>query len=129
MAFITHWLRRVFSPIHIRSKKDHTSKDFRCVTIQYQNNQACEAVRQLESRMNLSTRSSPLVETKERFLSRAAPLLPLAGCTAKYCRCRYIHYQDRRHQERRHFHNQYEASALTPPSQERRSRIDRRQAR
>jgi hypothetical protein len=33
----------------------------------------------------------------ERYLSREAPRLPLAGCTASSCTCRYRHYDDRRH--------------------------------
>lgn len=36
-----------------------------------------------------------------RYLSKEAPLLPLSGCTAKPCRCRYVHYADRRSEERR----------------------------
>jgi hypothetical protein len=31
-----------------------------------------------------------------RYLSTAAPMLPLAGCTSTRCQCRYIHYADRR---------------------------------
>lgn len=36
-----------------------------------------------------------------RFLSREAPPLPLPGCTAQSCRCRYIHHADRRAEDRR----------------------------
>jgi hypothetical protein len=32
----------------------------------------------------------------QRFLSEDAPALPLAGCAAVNCRCKYIHYADRR---------------------------------
>jgi hypothetical protein len=32
----------------------------------------------------------------QRFLSRKAPSLPLPGCDAIECRCRYLHYDDRR---------------------------------
>jgi hypothetical protein len=36
-----------------------------------------------------------------RYLSKEAPLLPLAGCMSKPCRCRYVHYADRRSEDRR----------------------------
>jgi hypothetical protein len=36
-----------------------------------------------------------------RYLSKEAPLLPLAGCTASLCNCRYVHYADRRSEDRR----------------------------
>lgn len=36
-----------------------------------------------------------------RYLARDMPPLPLRGCDAPCCRCRYIHYLDRRTQERR----------------------------
>ena len=31
-----------------------------------------------------------------RFLSREAPVLPLAGCGSRQCECRYEHHDDRR---------------------------------
>lgn len=36
-----------------------------------------------------------------RFLSREAPALPLTGCSAGQCTCRYQHYDDRRQGVRR----------------------------
>ena len=36
-----------------------------------------------------------------RFLSREAPALPLTGCSAGECTCRYQHHDDRRHAVRR----------------------------
>jgi len=37
-----------------------------------------------------------------RYLSTAAPMLPLRGCTQSTCQCRYVHHKDRRNsQERR----------------------------
>ncbi len=36
-----------------------------------------------------------------RFLSREAPALPLTGCSAGECTCRYQHHDDRRHGVRR----------------------------
>ena len=37
----------------------------------------------------------------ERFLSTEAPMLPLKGCDAAQCRCRYVHHDDRRAGPRR----------------------------
>ena len=36
-----------------------------------------------------------------RYLSAEAPRLPLAGCDAKCCDCRYAHFDDRRRAPRR----------------------------
>lgn len=36
-----------------------------------------------------------------RFLSREAPVLPLAGCGSEQCTCRYEHHEDRRKGGRR----------------------------
>jgi hypothetical protein len=33
---------------------------------------------------------------EKRFLSSAAPTLPLKGCTSSTCQCRYVHHNDRR---------------------------------
>jgi hypothetical protein len=38
---------------------------------------------------------------ERRFLSREAPALPLAGCGAGQCACRYEHHADRRKGGRR----------------------------
>jgi hypothetical protein len=37
----------------------------------------------------------------KRYLSAEAPRLPLPGCDAKVCDCRYAHYDDRRRAPRR----------------------------
>jgi hypothetical protein len=37
----------------------------------------------------------------QRFVSREAPVLPLAGCDRPDCTCRYEHYDDRRAKSRR----------------------------
>ena len=37
----------------------------------------------------------------KRFLSRAAPLLPVKGCNRSDCTCRYEHHEDRRKGSRR----------------------------
>jgi hypothetical protein len=42
-----------------------------------------------------------------RYLSSAAPMLPLRGCTQATCQCRYVHHKDRRsaHDRRNNFVN------------------------
>jgi len=42
---------------------------------------ACDAAKALEG---------------ERYLSNAAPVIPLADCDAATCKCRYVHHDDRR---------------------------------
>lgn len=32
----------------------------------------------------------------QRFLSDAAPSIPLPSCDAQHCRCRFVHFSDRR---------------------------------
>lgn len=39
--------------------------------------------------------------SKQRFLAKDAPKLPLAGCDIEKCRCRYVRYKDRRDDEDR----------------------------
>ncbi len=39
--------------------------------------------------------------TGKRFLSGEAPVVPLQGCDAGECLCRYIHHADRRKKDRR----------------------------
>jgi hypothetical protein len=53
---------------------------FHCVPIRLPKG-ACEPAKQLGA---------------QRFLSKEAPLLPLANCTARSCRCAYVHHEDRR---------------------------------
>lgn len=53
---------------------------YHCVSIRYREN-ACQAAKKL---------------TGKRFLSKDAPALPLFGCDAATCFCRYAHYSDRR---------------------------------
>ena len=71
--------------------------------------QACAAVAQLNG---------------GKWLSAEAPVLPVKGCDAKQCNCRYRHHADRRSADRR------ETTGLVsgPPKEgERRTgRVDRR---
>ena len=73
---------------------------------------ACEAARQLGN---------------VRYLSSAAPGLPVSGCTEQKCACSYIHHDDRRSDVRR---NPYGQWANLPPTivGERRSRTERRKS-
>lgn len=59
---------------------------YHAVSIKFSGN-ACEAAREMEGR---------------RFLSSAAPRIPLPDCDVLNCTCRFAHYQDRRaRQDRR----------------------------
>jgi hypothetical protein len=53
---------------------------YHAVSIKFPSN-ACAAAREMEGR---------------RFLSTAAPKLPLAGCQVLDCSCRFVHHKDRR---------------------------------
>jgi hypothetical protein len=60
---------------------------YRCVGIQPEDPlTACDAVR---------------ANSGQRFLSGQAPQLPLPGCTADRCTCKYVHFDDRRIGNRR----------------------------
>lgn len=61
----------------------------------------------------------------KRFLSHAAPSIPLPGCTSLNCRCAYVHFEDRRVGERR---NPYASRRFREigDQPERRRRVDRR---
>ncbi len=56
------------------------SSEFHAVSIRFESN-ACKAAREMEGR---------------RFLSTAAPRLPLPGCDVLECNCRFLHHKDRR---------------------------------
>ena len=63
-----------------------------------------------------------------RFLSNAAPRLPLPGCNALECRCQFTHHKDRRTGKDRRSPFVTSAYSGTPESlrKERREREDRR---
>jgi hypothetical protein len=81
--------------------------DFRCVELRHESD-ACDAVRRLE---------------EMRFLSGKAPEIPVPGCDAAKCSCRYVHHADRRHRHRRNPVAYYPKSAA---GGERRIKRDRR---
>lgn len=64
----------------------------------------------------------------KRFLGHEAPHLPLAGCDAVRCQCRYAHHNDRRFQPERRFPYSNLGRPGGMPIEERRSQGDRRQA-
>lgn len=57
-----------------------TTSKFHAVSIQVPNS-ACDAAKSIEGK---------------RFLSSAAPRIPLAECDVPACKCRFIHHADRR---------------------------------
>ena len=93
-------------------KKTQTSGAFHAVAIKYSEN-ACDAAKQLTGR---------------RFLSSAAPRLPLPECDHLECRCIFAHYKDRRtaHDRRSPFARASATGTTGVHQQERRARADRR---
>jgi hypothetical protein len=61
-------------------RRSSSNTAYHAVSIAFEPN-ACNAAKELAGR---------------RFLSTAAPRLPLADCTASDCRCKFKHYDDRR---------------------------------
>ena len=66
-------------------KKIPDKLPFGAVSIEF-SGEACPAVRKLEG---------------QNFLEMEAPITPLSECTCSKCRCRYVHYNDRRSPEDR----------------------------
>jgi len=62
------------------SLKDTGKSAFHAVSIKFESS-ACDAAKAMEGR---------------RFLSSAAPRLPLPECNSLECRCRFAHHADRR---------------------------------
>ena len=62
------------------SLRDTSRTAFHAVSIKFDSN-ACAAAKEMEGR---------------RFLSNAAPRLPLPDCHSLDCRCRFLHHKDRR---------------------------------
>jgi V8-like Glu-specific endopeptidase len=73
---------------HYASNKPKTltkNNTFHCVETHH-HGKCCEAVKALNG---------------IRFLSSAAPILPITGCNQNHCECDYIHHDDRRYEVRR----------------------------
>jgi len=88
---VAAWLgrRRAKAQRQFLIKLDRFSSRYHSVPIGYylyHHGNACEAVKKLEGK---------------RFLSKEAPHLPLPGCGAAHCHCRYVHFKDGREDDRR----------------------------
>jgi hypothetical protein len=86
------------------------SDNYHCVELRYRRD-SCDAVKRIGAK---------------RFLPSEAPGIPVLGCDAERCSCRYVHHEDRRHSDRR---NPVAQWANQPPASaegERRSKRDRR---
>ena len=84
---------------------------FGAVSIEF-SGETCPAVRKLEG---------------QKFLEMEAPITPLSECTFSKCRCRYVHYNDRRGPEERRDPLERERRPLEAQSSgDRRSKHERR---
>lgn len=95
--------------VRVRDPK-RSSDNYHCVEVRYRRD-ACDAVKRIGAK---------------RFLPGEAPGIPMPGCDAGRCTCRYVHHEDRRHSDRR---NPVAQWANQPPASargERRSKRDRR---
>ncbi len=72
-------------PVATRPTTPVSKAEFHAVSIRLRSN-ACEAAKSMEGK---------------RFLSSAAPRLPLPDCDVLECRCKFVHHKDRRSQEDR----------------------------
>lgn len=75
-----HTAAKTERPARPAASVSDTGSRFHAVSIRY-GASACDAAREMEGR---------------RFLSSAAPKLPLPECDAAECKCRFKHHQDRR---------------------------------
>jgi hypothetical protein len=96
------------------TKSSSSSSRFHAVSIRYDSS-ACAAARSMEGR---------------RFLSGAAPKLPLPECDVAVCKCRFRHHSDRRTgKDRRNIWGQgFGAAATGSFPQEKREGGDRRKS-
>ena len=88
ILFFLQKKRSVASNVRPTDKLDARQKQstkFHAVSLKYANN-ACQAAKDIQGR---------------RYLSSAAPRVPLAECDASACRCRFTHHEDRRNRENR----------------------------
>lgn len=95
-----------------RETADRSGARFHAVSIRYADD-ACDAVKRLDG---------------QRFLADAAPGIPVQGCNAPRCGCRFVHHDDRRRDgDRRNPYTQgFGAGASGQYPRERRSGRDRR---
>jgi hypothetical protein len=86
--------------------------DYRCVELRYRGD-ACDAVKRFGAK---------------RFLPGEAPAIPVPGCDAAQCACRYVHHDDRRDDDRRHPFAQQASQPPLSAGGERRTKKDRRRS-
>ena len=72
-------------PDEKQSTASNPESSFHAVSLKFSVN-ACQAARDMDGR---------------RFLSGVAPRIPLPGCDANECRCKFVHHSDRRSRESR----------------------------
>jgi hypothetical protein len=84
--------------------------NYHCVELRYRVN-ACDAVKRIGGK---------------RFLPGEAPVIPLPGCDAAKCGCRYVHHDDRRHSDRRDRFGPQVGPSSASTGTDRRTKTDRR---
>jgi hypothetical protein len=106
------WWRHVGQRQHSHAARmpnlKQPSDNYHCVELRFRPN-ACDAVK--------------LIGTT-RFLPGEAPAIPVPGCDAAKCSCRYVHHDDRRSADRRS-PSQY-VHQLPEAGKDRRTKRDRR---
>lgn len=78
-------VRENVRPDQLKGSSPTTDSAFHAVSLQFAGN-ACEAAKNMRGR---------------RFLSTAAPRIPLPDCDASACQCKFVHHKDRRANEDR----------------------------
>ena len=95
-----------------RPVKATATSEFHAVSIRFRSS-ACSAAKSLDGK---------------RFLSSAAPRIPLTDCDVLECKCRFVHYSDRREgDDRRNPYRAGIAGETGKHPQEKRRRPERRE--
>ena len=98
-------------PVASRPGKANPDSHFHAVSIKFSST-ACDAAKAMESK---------------RFLSSAAPRIPLPECDVLECKCRFVHHKDRREgEDRRQTYHQSIGGDTGEHKKEQRHRGDRR---
>jgi hypothetical protein len=84
-SFLRGFARMSTRPPKVRPKGAAGAEPFHAVAVQVGSN-ACSGSARIRGK---------------RFLATAAPPLPLPGCDRTICKCRYVHFPDRRDDARR----------------------------
>lgn len=127
-GFIKSRFARIITPKHAQLNDGNFSSKYHCVSIRYKTDVACELVQKFKTQSYLSDKPPLFLETKRRFLLSEGISLPLHGCTARSCQCRFVHHKDRRGQDRRNQRDDLMTPISVSTHQERRTRIDRRRS-